>query len=45
VKRAYLDERGTLIGQFLTCRFFEKTLDGIPTFNVGVSVRDESEFM
>jgi hypothetical protein len=43
-KRAYFEDRENLKGKFLTCRFFEKTLDGIPTFNVGVSVREEGEF-
>jgi DNA ligase-1 len=43
-KRQYYMDRKSLKGQFLTCRFFEKTLDGIPTFNVGVSIRDKEEF-
>lgn len=43
-KRDLFKNRQNLIGQWLTCRFFDKTADGIPVFNVGVSFREQGEF-
>ncbi len=43
-KRQIFQNKGSYIGKWLTVRYFEKTLKGIPTFNVGVSIRDEGEF-
>jgi DNA ligase 1 len=39
-KKAYLDNASSLIGKRLTVRYQELTKDGIPTFGVGVVVRD-----
>lgn len=36
--------RKSLLGRFLTVRYFEKSKDNIPIFPVGVSVRDWGEF-
>ena len=43
-KKEIFKNKGHFIGKWLTVRYFEKTLKGIPTFNVGVSIRDEGEF-
>jgi len=43
-KKQIFQNKGSYIGKWLTVRYFEKTLKGIPTFNVGVSIRDEGEF-
>lgn len=42
-KRLY-DERESLVGKYLTVRYFELSNDGIPLFPVGVSVRDWEDF-
>jgi ATP-dependent DNA ligase len=36
--------RKSLIGKFLTVRYFELSKDGIPIFPIGVSIREWGEF-
>ena len=43
-KRELFKNKKDYIGQWLTVRYFETTLKGKPTFNVGVSIRERGEF-
>jgi DNA ligase-1 len=43
-KRELFMNKKDYIGKWLTVRYFEKTLKGKPTFNVGVSIREDGEF-
>jgi DNA ligase 1 len=43
-RRALYNERHTLIGKYMTVRYFELSKDLIPIFPVGVGIRDVGEF-
>lgn len=42
-KRLY-DERGSLVGKWLTVRYQELSKDGVPIFPVGVAIRERGDF-
>ena len=43
-KQSLWKKRNTLLGKWLTVRYFEKSKDGIPIFPVGVDIRDSGDF-
>lgn len=43
-KKSLWKKRNSLMGKWLTVRYFEKSKDGIPIFPVGVDVRDSEDF-
>lgn len=43
-RREMFEARKSLIGKYLTVRYFELSKDEIPTFPIGVTVREKGEF-